>query len=170
MPVIGANTYPNSGALTISLASLASTTADPPVGRESTEALQSTDLGLDVLLDGIITTGTSPTAARRIRVWAWGGGWDGSTARRPAGATGSDAGLTPMSHWADVFRPLIIINTSATSNVGYTFAGVSLLAAFGGLMLPPRWGIFVDHNTGVALNSSAGNHAIRYTVVKANST
>ena len=163
MSVIKPNTYSSSTALTITLASLASTTADPPVGRASTEVLQSTDLGLDVLVDGKITTGTSPSASRRIRVWAWAGAYDGSTARRPAGAAGSDAGLTPGSWWANEFCLLHWIDTSGTSNVTYTFAGKSLLACFGGLILPPRWGLFIDHNTGVALHATAGNHELRYT-------
>jgi hypothetical protein len=163
MSIIKANTYPNSTALTITLASLASTTADPPVGRESTEVLQSTDLALDVLIDGKITTGTSPTAAKRIIIWAWAGAYDGSTARRPAGVAGADAGLTPGSSWANEFYQLHWIDTSATSNVTYTFAGKSLLACFGGVMLPPRWGLFVEHNTGNNLDSTAGNHELRYT-------
>jgi hypothetical protein len=166
MPIIGVNTYPNSTALTITLASLASTTADPPVGRESTEVLQSTDLGLDVLVDGKITTGTSPTASRAIRIWAWAGAYDGAAVRRPAGATGGDAGLTPGSWWGGEFKMLHYIETSGTSNVTYTFAGRSLLAAFGGFLLPARWGIFVDHNTGVNLNSTGGNHELRYTPAK----
>lgn len=158
--------YTNSAALTISLASLASTTADPPVGQESVEVNQGTDLADDILLDGLITTGTGPTAGRRIRIWAWGAGFDGTTVRRPAGATGANAGLTPANNWRTAFALIHWIDTTATSNVGYTFAGVSLLRAFGGLFLPVRWGVFVDHNTGVNLNATAGNHAIRATVVK----
>jgi hypothetical protein len=170
MPIIGVNSYPNSTALTITLASLASTVADPPVGRESAEVLQSTDLGLDVLIDGKITTGTSPTAAKAIRIWAWAGAFDGTNVRRPAGATGGDAGLTPGSWWAGEFKLLHYIDTSNTSNVTYTFAGKSLLACFGGTILPARWGLFIDHNTGVALNATGGNHELRYTPAKLLST
>lgn len=155
--------YPNSVAISITLASLASTTADPPVGRESAEVNQGTVRAEDVLLDGLITTGTSPTASRRIRIWAWGAGFDGTTVRRPAGITGADAGLTPANNWRTAFALVHVIDTTATSNVGYTFAGVSLRQAFGGLFLPVRWGLFIDHNTGVALNATGGNHSIRYT-------
>jgi hypothetical protein len=163
MPIIKPNSYPNSVALTITLASLASTTADPPVGRESLEVAQDTDLALDVLLDGKITTGTTPTAAKQIQILAWGAGYDGTTVRRAAGATGTDAGLTPGSWWKDVLFPVLTINTSSTSNVTYTFAGISLLKVFGGLFMPVRWGVFVHHNTGVLLNATAGNHEIRAT-------
>lgn len=166
MSTIKPNTYPSSTALTITLASLASTTADPPVGRESTAIVQATDLANDVLIDGKITTGTSPTAAKRIRIWAYSAAYDGSTVRYPAGATGSDAGLTPGTWWANEFRLLHWIDTGNTSNVTYTFAGKSLLACLGGLYLPARWGLFVDHNTGVALHATGGNHEIRYTPVQ----
>ena len=165
MTVFTPNTYPNSAALTITLASLATTSADPPVGRESTEVANSTDLGLDVLLDGKITTGTSPTAGR-IRIWVWGAGYDGTTVRRPAGVTGSDAGLTPVKNYVTAFKLAHWIDTNATSNITYTFAGVSLRAAFGGLILPARWGLFVDHNTAVNLHATGGNHELRYTVGK----
>lgn len=163
MTVFKPNTYPSSGALTIGLASLASTTADPPVGRESAEVDQSTDLAEDVQIDGKITTGTSPTASRRIRIWAWGGAYDGSSVRRPAGVTGSDAGLTPSAWYKTTFVLLQWIDTSSASDTTYTFVVPSLRRAFDSLYLPARWGIFVDHNTGVNLNSTAGNHEIRAT-------
>jgi hypothetical protein len=136
------------------------------VGRESAEINQATDRAVDVLIDGKITTGTSPTAGRRIRVWAWAGGFDGTTVRRPAGVTGGNAGLTPGAWYKTTFELIQWLDTSSTSNVEYTFAGVSLRQAFGGLYLPARWGIFVDHNTGVNLNSTAGNHELRYTIKK----
>lgn len=169
MAVFKPNTYPSSTALTITLASLATTSADPPVGRQSTTILNSTDLAEDVLIDGKITTGTSPTASRRIRVWAFAGTYDGSTARYPAGAGATDAGLTPSAWYKTTFVLLQWLDTSSTSDTTYTFAGVSLRQAFGGLFLPARWGIFVDHNTGVNLNSTAGNHEIRYTPLQSQS-
>lgn len=162
MSVIKPNTYPNSSALTITLASLASTSADPPVGRQSTEIVNSTDLANDVLLDGKLTTGTTPTVGQ-ILIYAWGAGYDGTNVRRPAGAGASDAGLTPSSFWRDVFFPVIFLNTTTTSNQEYNFAGVSLLKVFGGLYLPARWGLFVFHNTVSAFNGTSGNFEIRYT-------
>lgn len=163
MATIKPYTYPSSTALTITLASLATTSASPPVGRESTEVNQGSALAGDVLIDGVITTGTSPTTGKTINLWAWGAGYDGSTVRRPAGATGSDAGLTPGTWWQNVFVPIISIDTDGTSNKAYSFAGISLLSKFGGLYLPVRWGLFVHHDTGVNLHATAGNHEIRAT-------
>ncbi len=157
--------YPNSAAIAIALASLASTVADPPVGQESAEIDQTVARAVDELIDGQITTGTSPTAGRRIRIWVWGGAYDGSTARRPAGATGSNAGLTPTADYKTGFQLLHWIDTDGTSNKTYKFAGLSLRRAFGGLYLPARWGLFVDHNTVAALNGTAGNHGFSRTTL-----
>lgn len=165
MSIIKPNAYPNSTAITITLASLATTAADPPVGRASTEILQSTDLANDVQIDGKITTGTSPTIGK-IQVWAWGAGYDGTTVRRPAGAVAADAGLTPGTWWKDVWVPVAVLNTTATSSVTYDFAGISLLRCFGGQYLPVRWGLFVFHNTVVVLHATGGNHEIRYTPIQ----
>lgn len=158
--------YPNSAAITITLASLASTVANPPVGRESAEINQATSRADDVLIDGLITTGTSPTADRFIRLWAWAGAFDGTTVRRAGGATGSNAGLTPAHNYRAAWALLHVIPTNNISNAAYRFAGLSLRQAFGGLYLPARWGLFVEHDTGVALNGTADNHAIRYTELK----
>jgi len=166
MAILKPNSYPSSTALTITLASLASTVVDPPAGRESNEVTQSSDLANDVLLHGQITTGTSPTSGKVIQIFVYGTGYDGSTRVRPAGATGADANLTPASFWKDVWFPLVQINTDGTSNKAYTFAGISLLRAFGGLYLPERWGIFVYHSTAVALNATSGNHFIHYTPIQ----
>lgn len=158
--------YANSAALACTLASLATTSADPPVGRESDSYdVATSNLPDDLLLDGKITTGTSPTASRKIEIWCWGSAYDGSARRYPAGVTGSDAGLTPSSWWRDVMFPVLVINTSSTSNVTYTFSGISLLSKFRGLFLPERIGLFVHHNTGVNLHATGSNHELRVTKV-----
>jgi hypothetical protein len=50
--------------------------------------------------------------------------------------------------------------TANTTDRTYHFGPVSLAAAFGGV-LPPKVVLFITHSTGVALNSTAGNHQIR---------
>lgn len=168
MSILKPGTYPNSAAVTITLASLASTTADPPVGRQSTELdMTATLAGLtapynDLLLDGKITTGTTPTAGL-IQIWAGAVASDGTTVRRPGGAGASDAGLTPSTHWKDIWVPLVTIHTTTTSNFTYDFAGVSVLDKFRGLFLPLRVFFFVFHSTVAALNATAGNHELRVT-------
>lgn len=165
MTVFALETYPNSAAIPITLAALASTTASPPVGRESAEVDNSVNRYLDALLDGVIVAGTTPTAGE-IRVWAYGTAHDGSNFRRPAGATGADAGLTPAAYFGAVWRLLLVIPTITTSDLAYSFSGISIANAFGGI-LPKRWGLFVHHSMVAALN--AAGHELRYTGIKQSS-
>lgn len=172
--IIKPNTYPNSAAVTITLASLASTVADPPVGRQSTELdMTATLAGLtapynDLMLDGKISTGTSPTAGI-IQIWAGAVASDGTTVRRPGGAGASDAGLTPSFHWKDIFVPVVTIHTTTTSNFAYDFAGVSVLDKFRGFYLPLRVFFFVYHSTVAVLNATGGNHELRVTPMQSQS-
>lgn len=151
--------YGTASDATITLASLASDT-NLLAGRQSSAISNTSTLALDYLISGKVTTGTSPTAARSIEVWAV-GSWDGTN--WPDVITGAgDAGKTFTSSdiKASSCRLLGAMATSATSNVNYFFGPVSVAAAFGGVC-PPSFVVFIVHNTGVALNATAGNHQIR---------
>ena len=150
--------YPAASDLTITLASLASDTS-LLTGRESAVIDNSTNLYLDILISGKITAGTSPTASRSIEVWAV-GSWDGTNWPDVFDGTESAETITSADIKASVCRFVAAMATSATSNVTYHFGPVSIAAAFGGT-LPPKIVLFVTHSTGVALNSTAGNHQIR---------
>lgn len=151
--------YGTAADATITLASLASDT-NLLAGEQSTPIDNTSTLALDYLVSGKITTGTSPTASKSIEVWAV-GSWDGTlwpdviTGAGDAAKTFTDANIKASS-----CRLLGAMATSATSNVAYPFGPVSIAAAFGGTV-PPKFVIFVVHNTGVSLNSTAGNHEIR---------
>lgn len=157
--------YTNSAAVTITLASLASTTADPPVGQESAAYDVGSNLPDDLLLGGKITTGTSPTASKQIQIWAIPAGYDGSSYTYAGGATGSNAGLTPGVWWKDVLTPVLVINTDNTSNKTYAFEGISFSIRLRNLFLPIKLGLFVFHNTGVNLHATGSNHALTLTKV-----
>ena len=150
--------YPAASDLTITLASLASDTS-LLTGRESATIDNSSNLYLDYLISGKITTGTSPTTARSIEVWAV-GSWDGTNWQDVFDGTESAETITSSDIKASVCRYLAAMATSATSNVAYHFGPVSLAAAFGGV-LPPKIVLFVTHSTAVALNATTGNHQIR---------
>lgn len=154
--------YSGPTALTITLASLP-TDANLLVGRESTAIDQKdTTDAIDVVLGGKFTTGTSPTAARQFEVWAY-GSYDDT--EFTASATGSDAALTVTAESKTLMRLVAIIPTHSTSDTTYKWGGFSLARVFGGV-LPPQWGVFVTHNTGVNLNSTAGNQEIAFMTVK----
>ena len=150
--------YPAASDLTITLASLASDT-NLLTGRESATIDNSTNLYLDILVSGKITAGTSPTASRSIEVWAV-GSWDGTNWPDVFDGTESAETITSADIKASVTRYIAAMATANTSDRTYHFGPVSLASAFGGV-LPPKIVLFITHSTGVALNSTAGNHQIR---------
>jgi len=152
-------TYGTPATLTMTLASLSSDT-NLVAGRESTAIDNSSVDAIDAIVGGKVTTGTSPTANRQIEVWVY-GSYDGTS--YSGGATGSDANLTPQAK--SLMRLLTVIPTTSTSNQTYTWGPFSVAQAFGGAM-PLEWGIYIVHNTGVNLNSTGGNHEVKYTSVK----
>lgn len=152
--------YAASTALTLTLASLASDAA-LIAGRQSTPVDNSTLLHVDAIVGGKVTTGTSPTNATQIEIWLF-ATYDGTT--YSAGAGAADANFSPTGE-KTLMSLLQIIPTDATSNHTYEWGPFSVARAFGGV-LPQKWGVFVVHNTGVALNATGGNHEAKYTGVQ----
>lgn len=151
--------YGTTSAMTITLTGLA-TAANLDVGRQSSIVDNTSDDAIDALVGGKVTTGSSPTASRQIEVWAF-GIYDDTEYSGGAGA--SDAALTPDTKY--VMRLLQVIPTVNTSDKAYRWGPHSIAAAFDGVM-PEKWGIWITHNTGVNLNSTAANHEIYQTPVK----
>lgn len=154
--------YGSSSALTITLASLSSDTS-LLAGRQSAEVSNTTNLYLDYLLAGKITTGTSPGTAKQIEVWVVALAEDSTY---PDGFSTADASRTPTSRdiLAAYGRCVAVMQTDTTSNRTYWFGPVSVANAFGGAM-PKKFVVFVVQNTTVALNSTSGNHALYVTPV-----
>jgi hypothetical protein len=155
-----ATATPSNGSVTahtITLNSLASDT-NLVAGREGTAIDNGTEDAIDSVVGGKVVSGTSPTASRQIEVWAY-GSHDGTLFS--GGATGSDANLTPQAK--GLLRLLCVIPTDSTSSKSYNWGPFSIAAAFGGTM-PRKWGVFVVHNTGVAL--AASGHEVKHTPVK----
>jgi len=149
--------YAASTTLTASLASLASDT-NLLAGLESSVIDNSTNGYEDYLISGKITTGTSPTTARQIEVWAV--GWDGNGYPDVFDGTSSTETITSTDIKNSICKPIAIMSTNNTSDRTYWFTGVSLKTAFSGV-LPSKAVLFVVHNTGVNLNATAGNHELR---------
>jgi len=153
--------YSSQETITAAVASLASDT-NLLAGLESSIIDNSSTGYDDRLLSGKITTGTSPTASRQIEVWAI--GWDGSGWPDVFDGTTSSETITSSDIKNAICKPVAIMSTNSTSDRTYWFTGVSLRQAFGGTM-PEKCVLFIVHNTGVALNATAGNHAIYATRV-----
>ena len=156
--------YAASAAITITLALLASSTAKT-VGRESTAVSNATNKYVDALVGGKITTGTSPTAGKTIEVWVYGAVNDTPTYPDVLDGTDSDETFTDDGSKFSAMKLAKVINTDNTSDQTYWVAPFSVAQLFGGIM-PTHWGVFVAHDTGVALNATAGNHEFKYTGVK----
>jgi hypothetical protein len=159
--------YPSTSsvALTIDLASLASGSSGVfTAGRESTAVDNRTNTDLDHLLSGKIKTGTSPTVSRSINVYVYANiSSSGGTPTYPDVLDGTDSAETFTS--ANVMNSAVkfcaSITVDNTSDRDYFFGPVSIASLFGGV-LPKWWGVYVAHDTAVALNSTGGNHVLTY--------
>lgn len=161
--------YPSTSsvALTLGLASLASDT-NLLAGRESTAVDNTTNLDLDHIVSGVITTGTSPTVSKIIEVWAYASYKTAAgTPTYPDVLDGTDSAetITSANIKNSALRLVATITVDATSDRAYPFAPVSIASLFGSM--PKFWGLFVVHNTAVNLNATAGNHGIEYERIQA---
>lgn len=150
--------------ITLTFASLASDT-NLLAGRECTVVDNSSNLYMDALLSGFISTGTSPTVSTNIYVYLY--GVLDQTPTYPDTITGSDANcsLTSANVRNSFTRLVAAITVDSTSNRKYPFGPISVAQAFGGIM-PYKWGVWVVQNTGAALNATGGNHQIKYDGIK----
>lgn len=154
---------------TMTLASLASS-ASFATGRQSTvldvkdTVFSSGGQCVDIHVGGVITLGTSPTTNRGIYIGLF-ASWDDAT--YTAGAGASDAAFTPDD--ISLLRLLEVIPTIGTSNKAYRWGPHSVAAKYGGF-LPTQVGLYIAHDTGVALNATAGNHSVKWTPIKMQST
>lgn len=157
--------FGSSTAITISPASLASSGTFVS-GRASTVVDNSSNLFDDAQLSGKIRVGTTPTINTWINIYCWAQYDDAPT--YPDSITGSDAAFSPtsagvMAGYLRLAAALVVDAT--TTGRDYTFAGISVASLFGGV-LPQRWGVYIAHSTGVALDSTSGNHVVKYQGVK----
>jgi hypothetical protein len=140
--------YETFGTLTISLASLASSTTG--VGRQSTIVDNSTTRYKRVRIFGQVKLGTSP-AAGAIYVYGIRGEKTG-TAFRTDAAGATDAALTILN------APIIgVFSTKSSPATGDVISINCILEDPG-----PEWGICIVQNSTVNLDGTAGNHVIEY--------
>ena len=159
--------YPSTSsvALTIDLSSLASGSSGVyTAGRESTAVDNTSNTDVDHLLSGKIRAGTSPTASRFINVYVYANiSSSGGTPTYPDVLDGTDSAETFTS--ANVMNAAVKLAASMvtdnTSDRDYYFGPISVASLFGGV-LPKFWGVFVAHDSAVALNSTSGNHVLTY--------
>lgn len=152
------STTSSSGGLT-SLATSSTWTA----GYEWFVVDNSTDKYLTFRHDGKIRVGTSPTSGTEIRIYLvasndgtnWPDVFDGT----PSAETVTSEGV--RDGFAKLAACLYVDSTTSNRDYFYEFSSAQV---FGGA-LPKKYALFVAHNTGVNLNSTAGEHTYRYTPV-----
>lgn len=113
-----------------------------------------------VRVSGQVTVGTTPTVNTEIRVYIV-ASEDGST--WPDVFDGTPSAETVTSEGVrDSFAKLVAVLRvdATTSNRSYPF-DFEASQFFGGT-LPDTFAVFITHNTGVNLNSTAGNHTYLY--------
>lgn len=133
--------------LSITIASLADAAS-----RQS-DMVDNTDTAQMIRVYYKVTTGTSPTSNRSIEFYLLTGdapAQSGGSNIRTDNAGASDAAITLVSA-----KVVDVAQTDNTSDKAYR--GSFLIRNPG-----PEWGIAVKNNTGAALNSTGGNHEIRY--------
>lgn len=151
--------YQAAQTLTNTIASLA-TSSTWVAGYESATIDNTSNLYIDYIFDGKVTVGTTPTTSTEIRIYvvasvdgsAWPDVFDGTTSAE----TVTSAGVR------DSFAKLaaVLRVDSTTSDRVYPFC-FTIASLFGGVV-PPKFALFVTHNTGVNLNSTGGNHVFTY--------
>lgn len=134
------------------------------LGRESNEIDNSSNKFDDALVQGMVTVGTSPTSGTQIQVWVWGSDTSlATTALDVLDGTDSDETINSAGIRDGMLKLGAVVSVdSTTSNRAYYVGAFSVAQLFGGNM-PKYWGLFVTHNTAVALNSTGANHVFNYT-------
>lgn len=157
--------YGTPAAITLDLTSLASS-ADWTAGRESDVIDNSSNKYVDALVSGSVVVGTTPAINTTIAVFAYAQHDDTPTYQDVFDGTGSAETVTSPGVLAGVARLLGTLKVdSTTTDREYWLAPTSVAEVFGGI-LPKRWGLFVAHNTGVALKSSLNTGKFKYTGIK----
>jgi hypothetical protein len=117
---------------------------------------------MDALVGGSIQTGTTPTVNTTIDIYAF-GQYDGS-AEFTAGAGASDAVYTADGE-EGLLKFVTSIVVDADSDIDYEWGPIAIAPVFGGV-LPQRWGLVCENNTGAALNGTGTNNELLYTGIK----
>lgn len=135
------------------LASLATDT-NLLAGWQSAFVDNATNLSDDELITGVIKAGSSaPTVNTTIEVWVYATLDD--TPTYPDTITGSQGAvtLTSTNTKNSGLALAAVIVVDATANRLYALKPTSVASLFGGNM-PKRWGVYITHNTAVALGTT----------------
>jgi hypothetical protein len=158
--------YSSNTTITIDLANLGSS-ATFVAGRESSQVDNTSNKYIDALVSGFVSVGTTPTANTTIAVYVYGADTSLATiALDTLDGTDSAETLTNTGILNGLRLGATVAVPANTSDVQYIVLPFSVASLFGGVM-PKFWGLFVSHNTGVALRNNAVNtNSFEYVGIK----
>ena len=134
-------------------------------GVESAVYDNTTNKDVDVLISGTWTVGTTPTINTQCNIYVFAirddapfypDVMDGTSSAETITSVGVGAGFLKLA--------AILVVDATTSNRAYDCGPFSVAQLFGGVC-PPKFGLFIAHNTGVNSNSTSGNHVWKATGV-----
>ena len=157
-------TYGTKTSITIDFANIASSST-LTAGVESNEISNASNLYDDVLVQGKVYPGTTPTSGKTIAVYVWGS--DVSLATTALDVLDGTASAETLTNEGvrNGFMKLgaAVTLTAATSNVEHPVGPFSVASLFGGTM-PKFWGLFITHDTAVnSYNNAVNTNAFNYT-------
>lgn len=133
-------------------------------GVESAVYDNTSNKDVDVLIGGVWTSGTTPTANTQVLIYLFAVRDDAPTYPDVFDGTSSAETLTSAGVGRGFLQLAASIDVdAATSNRPYD-VWFSAKRVFGGT-LPPKFGMFITHNTGVNSHATAGNHVWKATGV-----
>ncbi len=155
--------YTATATLTISPENIA-TSATFVAGVESNAISNVTNLYDDVLISGLWTSGTTPTASTSVQLYVvpcvtdnlagtvtWPDVFDGTASAETVTSAGVLSGLA-------VFAGALSVDTN-TSNRAYNMRQFPVAAQLFNMVMPTNFVLFLAHNTGANSNATTGNHA-----------
>jgi hypothetical protein len=155
--------YGASQTITISPENVASSSTFV-AGVESAVIDNTSNKYVDAMVGGLWTCGATPTANTQVLIYVGAVRDDAPTYPDVFDGTASAETLTSVGVGQGFLKLGAVINVdSNTSNRGYD-VNFSVAQLFGGIM-PPKWFLFITHNTGVNSHSTAGNHIWKYTPI-----
>ena len=156
-------TYGTKTTITIDFANVA-TSSTLTAGVESNEISNASNLFDDVLVQGKVYPGTTPTSGKTIAVYVWGS--DVSLATTALDVLDGTASAETITNEGvrNAFLKLgaAVTLTAATSNQEHPVGPFSVASLFGSM--PKFWGLFITHDTAVnSYNNAVNTNAFNYT-------
>ena len=116
----------------------------------------------DVLVGGLWTSGTTPTANTTVLIYVASVRDDAPTYPDVFDGTASAETITSVGVGRGFLKLGAVINVDSNTTARAYDCSFSVAQLFGGIM-PLKWFLFITHNTGVNSNTTAGNHVWKYT-------